>query len=249
MKKKIKTLLLGVVGLGLFALPAGAAMAESRTGLSGASPQLADSRADRRDDRREWRQDRRDDRREWRQDQRDDRREWRQDRRDDRRDWRQDRRDRRADWWDNRRKDRYWYKGRVLVVPPARRRHYGPVVVMRPYGHWYPGYGYFVRDDEAFKWLALTAITLGVLDLLSESQQRAHETAQIRASQAPVGEPIYWNEGGASGEVITTRDGTTTSGRYCREFQQTVTIGGRSERAYGTACMQPDGVWEVVSTN
>jgi triosephosphate isomerase len=37
------------------------------------------------------------------------------------------------------------------------------------------------------------------------------------------------------------------AGRYCREFQQTVTIGGRTEQAYGTACMQPDGAWEVIS--
>lgn len=44
------------------------------------------------------------------------------------------------------------------------------------------------------------------------------------------------------------RDGTSVAGRYCREFQQTVMIGGRSESAYGTACLQPDGAWEVVST-
>jgi surface antigen len=36
-------------------------------------------------------------------------------------------------------------------------------------------------------------------------------------------------------------------GAYCREFQQTVSIGGREERAYGTACRQPDGSWKVVS--
>lgn len=34
---------------------------------------------------------------------------------------------------------------------------------------------------------------------------------------------------------------------YCREYTKTVTIGGRSEQAYGTACYQPDGSWEVVS--
>ncbi len=36
-----------------------------------------------------------------------------------------------------------------------------------------------------------------------------------------------------------------TSGRYCREFQQSVVIGGQSEQAYGIACQQPDGSWEV----
>ena len=36
------------------------------------------------------------------------------------------------------------------------------------------------------------------------------------------------------------------NGRYCREFQQTVTIGGRTAEAYGTACRQPDGSWKIV---
>ena len=36
-------------------------------------------------------------------------------------------------------------------------------------------------------------------------------------------------------------------GQYCREYQQTVTIGGQTEQAYGTACRQPDGSWKIVS--
>jgi surface antigen len=43
------------------------------------------------------------------------------------------------------------------------------------------------------------------------------------------------------------REGTSESGKYCREFQQTVTIGGKTEQAYGTACRQPDGSWQIVS--
>ena len=35
--------------------------------------------------------------------------------------------------------------------------------------------------------------------------------------------------------------------RYCREYTKTVRIGGNVESAYGTACMQPDGSWEMVS--
>ena len=34
---------------------------------------------------------------------------------------------------------------------------------------------------------------------------------------------------------------------YCREFTKVVDIGGRRESAYGTACMQPDGSWQIVS--
>lgn len=135
----------------------------------------------------------------------------------------------------------------VYVVPPSRQRHYNNVVIVRPYGHWYDGYGHYNRDDSAFKWLAFTAITLKVLDIMSESQQRALEDAQIRAAMAPVGAPINWNNGNAYGSVTALRDGTSANGRYCREFQQQVVIGGRRETAYGSACQQPDGSWEMIS--
>lgn len=139
-------------------------------------------------------------------------------------------------------------RDQMIVVPEKRVRRYRDVVVLRPYGHWYPGYGDHHSDSDAFKWLALTAITLKILDNLNEAQERAHEEAQIRATTAPIGETIIWAQSGASGSVTATREGTSTSGRYCREFQQQVSIGGHSERAYGTACRQPDGSWEVVST-
>ena len=136
----------------------------------------------------------------------------------------------------------------VVVVPAPRIRHYRDVVVIRPYGHLYPGYGRYQSDDDAYKWLSFTAITLKVLDVLNEAQERAHEEAQVQAASAPIGERIVWNEGGASGSVTAVRDGTSTQGRYCREFQQSVTVGGQTEQAYGTACQQPDGAWEIVST-
>ena len=36
-------------------------------------------------------------------------------------------------------------------------------------------------------------------------------------------------------------------GEYCREYQTQVTVGGKSEKAYGTACRQPDGQWKIVN--
>lgn len=136
-----------------------------------------------------------------------------------------------------------WY-----YVPPHRRYFYRNVWVVRPYGHWYRGYGYYDTYADAYPWLAFTAITLSVLTLLTVAQQRAHEQAQIEAATAPVGSTIEWNEGSAYGAVSVLRDGQSTSGKYCREFLQTVTVGGRSEQAYGTACRQPDGSWRIVAT-
>ena len=34
-------------------------------------------------------------------------------------------------------------------------------------------------------------------------------------------------------------------GDYCREYTQRVRIGDRIEESYGTACLQPDGSWQV----
>lgn len=145
-----------------------------------------------------------------------------------------------------------WYAGggypvRHWDVPPARRRVYRDVVVVRPYGHWYSGYGHYHSDGDALFFLGLTAITLVALSSLSEAQQRAHEDAQIRATSAPIGQPIIWSDGQANGAVTTTREGHTPDGGYCREFRQQVTIAGRTEEAYGTACRKPDGSWQVVN--
>ncbi len=77
-------------------------------------------------------------------------------------------------------------------------------------------------------------------------EQKAKQ-AYTQATSAPVGQTIAWNNPntGNSGTVTPVRDGTANTGEYCREFQQHVTIGGKTEEAYGVACRKPDGSWEV----
>jgi hypothetical protein len=128
-----------------------------------------------------------------------------------------------------------------------RSRYYNHVHVHRRYGHAYPGFGFYYRDDDALRFLGLTALSLAVFSQLNEPQQRAHEEAFVQATNAPIGDPIIWNEDGRSGSVTALRDGVTPDGRQCREFQQKVMIGGNDEEAYGTACLQPDGSWQVVN--
>jgi surface antigen len=72
--------------------------------------------------------------------------------------------------------------------------------------------------------------------------------AEQRAYSAPIGETIVWNNpnSGNSGTVTPTRDGRSTAGRYCREFQTEVIVGGKKENAHGVACQQPDGSWKIV---
>jgi surface antigen len=47
--------------------------------------------------------------------------------------------------------------------------------------------------------------------------------------------------------VTPVRTYQSASGQYCREYQQTITVGGQMHQAYGTACRQPDGNWKIVS--
>ncbi len=84
---------------------------------------------------------------------------------------------------------------------------------------------------------------------LDKSDIAAAQQAQDRAHTAPVGERIVWSnpESGHSGTVTPTRQGADTSGHVCREYQTTVTVDGKTERAYGTACRQPDGSWKIVN--
>lgn len=128
----------------------------------------------------------------------------------------------------------------------GHRPHRRSVVVVRPHGHHYHGYGHWHDDDDAWKFLAFTAITLKILDNINEEAQREHEAAQVKATTASVGEKIVWDNGDASGHVVTTRTGTGSSGLQCREFQQEITVGGKTEQAYGTACLQPDGSWKIT---
>ncbi len=53
-------------------------------------------------------------------------------------------------------------------------------------------------------------------------------------------------DSGRSGTFTPTRTYQTSQGQYCREYTQTVNIGGQLQQAYGTACRQPDGSWMVV---
>lgn len=70
-----------------------------------------------------------------------------------------------------------------------------------------------------------------------------------RAQTAPLGETISWNnpQSGNYGTVTPTRDGRDAGGSYCREYQQTIYVGGQQETGYGIACQRPDGSWEIQS--
>src|SRR3546814_9409514 len=86
---------------------------------------------------------------------------------------------------------------------------------------------------------------------LDKADQTAMAGAEQRAHSAPVGETIRWNnpDSGHYGTVTPVRDGyNQNSGAYCREYQPTVTVGGKQEPAYGPASQPPPGSWKSVDS-
>ena len=82
------------------------------------------------------------------------------------------------------------------------------------------------------------------------AQDRAYyDSASTRAASAPIGQQITWYnpQSGNQGTITPTRAGTLSDGSACREYQQTVTIAGKTEKAYGTACKQADGSWKIMN--
>jgi len=80
-------------------------------------------------------------------------------------------------------------------------------------------------------------------------QVHASRSASSAFEYAPAGQATTWRnpDSGNYGSVTPVRTYRAPSGQYCREYQTSVTVGGRQERGYGTACRQPDGSWEIVS--
>ena len=76
----------------------------------------------------------------------------------------------------------------------------------------------------------------------AQAAQKAFETA-------PSGHSVAWHnpDSGHSGTVTPIRTYQRSGGQYCREYQQTIMIGGEKHEAYGTTCRQPDGSWKIVS--
>jgi surface antigen len=86
-------------------------------------------------------------------------------------------------------------------------------------------------------------------DRMDAADRREAEKAARRALESnPSGTSTTWRnpDSGHSGSITPTRTYQSAGGQYCREYQQTVVIGGETHKAFGTACRQPDGSWKIV---
>lgn len=74
-----------------------------------------------------------------------------------------------------------------------------------------------------------------------------NRTSQQTLETGKTGQTTSWQnpDSGNRGTITPVKTYKAESGSYCREYQQTITVGGRTEEAYGTACRQADGTWEI----
>jgi surface antigen len=87
----------------------------------------------------------------------------------------------------------------------------------------------------------------GALD--QRDKQLAYQAQQATLESSRTGQTSTWKnpDTGHYGSYTPTKTYESSSGQYCREYQEKVTIDGKSHSAYGTACRQPDGSWKIVN--
>lgn len=77
----------------------------------------------------------------------------------------------------------------------------------------------------------------------------ASQTANAALERNTSGQSSTWSnpDSGHSGTITLVRTVQSADRSPCREYQTTVTIGGKTETAYGRACRQSDGSWQVAN--
>ncbi len=113
----------------------------------------------------------------------------------------------------------------------------------------------FGKGDGNKAAIALGAIigaSVGQAIGASLDQTSRQRVGQSTREALATNQAITWdnpqNAGGAArGVTRITREGRQADGRLCREYLNTVVIGGQQEQAYGTACRNADGSWELIS--
>lgn len=114
--------------------------------------------------------------------------------------------------------------------------------------------GSFIGDGGG----QLVAVGVGTLvgaflgSEIGKSLDRADKLALAHAQHEALeyghsGSTTSWEnpDSGNSGEIVPKPAYQRADGTYCREFAQTIVVGGKMESAYGHACRMPDGSWKL----
>jgi surface antigen len=87
---------------------------------------------------------------------------------------------------------------------------------------------------------------------VSQRLDAADRAAMARTTQVALegnqpNEPLRWQGESGSGTITPGAYYETADGRYCRDFAETITVGGQTEQDHGNACRGPGGLWRVVA--
>lgn len=82
---------------------------------------------------------------------------------------------------------------------------------------------------------------------LDRADMNYYGSANQQAMQAPVGQTVQWNnpQTGNYGSFTPNNYYQSPNGQMCREFTQTITVGGQVQQGVGRACQNPDGSWQM----
>jgi surface antigen len=96
-----------------------------------------------------------------------------------------------------------------------------------------------------------TLIGAAIGNSIGASLDRADRTYYSSSVQSTMesnmsGQTSTWRnpDSGNYGTITPTKT-IKKDDRYCREYTQTIHVGGKKQNAYGTACRQPDGTWQL----
>lgn len=97
-----------------------------------------------------------------------------------------------------------------------------------------------------------TLVGAGIGNQIGASLDRAdqayyNQTSQRALETASTGQTLQWqNPDSGNYGTITPVKTYQEAGTYCREYNQKIVVGGKTQQGYGKACRQPDGSWQIV---
>lgn len=100
-------------------------------------------------------------------------------------------------------------------------------------------------------WGALAGAVLGGLAggaVGRELDYRDRQRFGYALAEVPTHQPYAWTnpDTGAYWQVTPQETFRAPEGYPCREFSVLARVRGQIEETYGTACLQPDGTWQMV---
>jgi surface antigen len=87
------------------------------------------------------------------------------------------------------------------------------------------------------------AASLDRADLMALNSTTLNALENVLPNQAT---PWRNSDSGSYGTVTPGPVHQQASGQYCREFQQTIVVGGQQQHGSGRACRQRDGSWQIA---